>query len=246
MKKNKNLMILGTSSGAGKSITAAGLCRIFYKDGYSVTPFKAQNMALNSFVTKEGLEIGRSQSVQAAACKIEPKGYMNPLLLKPCGNNQIQIILNGKPIGNMSGYDFSKEKPKFKKYILEAYKNTEKFDICVLEGAGSPVEINIKENDLVNMGMAEMADAPVILVADIDRGGVFASVVGTMVLLEPHERERVKGAIINKFRGRKDMLLSGIEKLEEIIKVPVLGVVPYFEVDIEDEDRVTELSLIHI
>ena len=240
MKKNKNLMILGTSSGAGKSITAAGLCRIFYKDGYSVTPFKAQNMALNSFVTKEGLEIGRSQSVQAAACKIEPKGYMNPLLLKPCGNNQIQIILNGKSIGNMSGYDFSKEKPKFKKYILEAYKNTEKFDICVLEGAGSPVEINIKENDLVNMGMAEMADAPVILVADIDRGGVFASVVGTMVLLEPHERERVKGVIINKFRGRKDMLLSGIEKLEEIIKVPVLGVVPYFEVDIEDEDRVTE------
>lgn len=165
---------------------------------------------------------------------------MNPLLLKPCGNNQIQIILNGKPIGNMSGYDFSKEKPKFKKYIMEAYKNTEKFDICVLEGAGSPVEINIKENDLVNMGMAEMADAPVILVADIDRGGVFASVVGTMVLLEPHERERVKGVIINKFRGRKDMLLSGIEKLEEIIKVPVLGVVPYFEIDIEDEDRVTE------
>ena len=240
MRKNKNLMILGTSSGAGKSITAAGLCRIFYKDGYSVIPFKAQNMALNSFVTKEGLEIGRSQSVQAAACKIEPKGYMNPLLLKPCGNNQIQIILNGKPIGNMSGYDFSKEKPKFKKYILEAYKNTEKFDICVLEGAGSPVEINIKENDLVNMGMAEMADAPVILVADIDRGGVFASVVGTMVLLEPYERERVKGVIINKFRGRKDMLLSGIEKLEEIIKVPVLGVVPYFEIDIEDEDRVTE------
>ena len=197
-------------------------------------------MALNSFVTKDGLEIGRSQSVQAAACRIEPRGYMNPLLLKPCGNNQIQIILNGKPIGNMSGYDFSKEKPKFKKYILEAYKNTEKFDICVLEGAGSPVEINIKENDLVNMGMAEMADAPVILTADIDRGGVFASVVGTMVLLEPHERERVKGVIINKFRGRKDMLLSGIEKLEEIIKVPVLGVVPYFEVDIEDEDRVTE------
>ena len=132
MKKNKNLMILGTSSGAGKSITAAGLCRIFYKDGYSVTPFKAQNMALNSFVTKDGLEIGRSQSVQAAACRTEPRGYMNPLLLKPCGNNQIQIILNGKPIGNMSGYDFSKEKPKFKKYIMEAYKNTEKFDILSL------------------------------------------------------------------------------------------------------------------
>lgn len=240
MKKNKNIMILGTSSGAGKSITTAGLCRVFYKDGYSVTPFKAQNMALNSYVTKDGLEIGRSQGVQAVACNIEPQGYMNPLLLKPSGNNTIQIILNGKPFGNMSGYDFSKEKPKFKKYILEAYKNTEKFDICVLEGAGSPVEINIKENDLVNMGMAEMADAPVILVADIDRGGVFASIVGTMVLFEPYERERVKGVIINKFRGRKDMLMSGIEKLEEIIKVPVLGVVPYFNVDIEDEDRVTE------
>lgn len=240
MKKNKNIMILGTSSGAGKSITAAGLCRVFYKDGWKVTPFKAQNMALNSYVTKDGLEIGRSQGVQAVACKIEPEGYMNPLLLKPCGNNQIQIILNGKPVGNMSGYDFSKEKPKYKEHILKAYKKTEKFDICVLEGAGSPVEINIKENDLVNMGMAEMADAPVILVADIDRGGIFASVVGTMVLLEPHERERVKGIIINKFRGRKDMLLSGIEKLEEIIKVPVLGIVPYFDVDIEDEDRVTE------
>lgn len=240
MKKNKNIMILGTSSGAGKSITTAGLCRVFYKDGYKVTPFKAQNMALNSFVTKDGLEIGRSQGVQAAACGIEPQGYMNPLLLKPCGNNKIQIILNGKPIGNMSGYDFSKEKPKYREHILKAYENTKDFDICVLEGAGSPVEINIKDNDLVNMGMAEMADAPVILVADIDRGGVFASVVGTMVLLEPHERERVKGVIINKFRGKKDMLISGLEKLEEIIKVPVLGVVPYFDIDIEDEDRVTD------
>ena len=240
MKKNKNIMILGTSSGAGKSIITAGLCRVFYKDGYKVTPFKAQNMALNSFVTKDGLEIGRSQSVQAAACRIEPRGYMNPLLLKPCGNNQIQIILNGKPIGNMSGYDFSKEKPKFKKYILEAYKNTEKFDICVLEGAGSPVEINIKENDLVNMGMAEMADAPVILTADIDRGGVFASVVGTMVLLEPHEKKRVKGIIINKFRGKKESLEPGIKKLEELTGVPVLGIVPYGNIDIEDEDRVTD------
>ena len=240
MKKNKNIMILGTSSGAGKSIITAGLCRVFYKDGYKVTPFKAQNMALNSFVTKDGLEIGRSQSVQAAACRIEPRGYMNPLLLKPCGNNQIQIILNGKSIGNMSGYDFSKEKPKFKKYILEAYKNTEKFDICVLEGAGSPVEINIKENDLVNIGMAEMADAPVILTADIDRGGVFASVVGTMVLLEPHEKKRVKGIIINKFRGKKESLEPGIKKLEELTGVPVLGIVPYGNIDIEDEDRVTD------
>lgn len=240
MKKNKNIMILGTSSGAGKSIIAAGLCRVFYKDGYTVVPFKAQNMALNSFVTKEGLEIGRSQKVQAAACGIEPCGYMNPLLLKPCGNNMIQVVLNGKPLKNMSGYDFSKEKINFRKDVMKAYKNTENFDICVLEGAGSPVEINIKDNDIVNMGMAEMADAPVILVADIDRGGVFASVVGTMVLLEPHEKERVKGVIINKFRGKKELLASGIEKLEEIINVPVLGVVPYFDIDIEDEDRVTD------
>lgn len=240
MKKNKNIMILGTSSGAGKSITVAGLCRVFYKDGFRVTPFKAQNMALNSYVTKEGFEIGRSQGMQAFAANIEPKGYMNPLLLKPCGNNMIQIILNGKPLKNMSGYEFSKEKVNYKKYIKKAYEETEKFDICVLEGAGSPVEINIKDNDLVNMGMAEMADAPVILVADIDRGGVFASIVGTMVLLEEKERERVKGVIINKFRGKKELLLSGLEKLEEIIKVPVLGVVPYFDTNIEDEDRLTE------
>ncbi len=240
MKKHKNIMILGTSSGAGKSITAAGLCRIFYKDGHRVTPFKAQNMALNSFVTKEGLEIGRSQGVQAAACKIEPSGYMNPLLLKPCGNNMIQVILNGKPAGNMSGYEFFKEKPKYKKDIMKAYEKAREYEICVLEGAGSPVEINIKENDLVNMGMAEMADAPVILVADIDRGGVFASIVGTMVLLEPEERKRVKGIIINKFRGKKESLLSGIEKLEKMINVPVLGIVPYCDVDIEDEDRVTD------
>ena len=240
VKKNKNLMILGTSSGVGKSIITTGLCRIFYKDGYSTVPFKAQNMALNSFVTRDGLEIGRSQGVQAAACKIEAEGFMNPLLLKPCGNNTIQVILNGKPVGNMSGYEFFKEKPKYREDILKAYKNTEKFDICVLEGAGSPVEINIKENDLVNMGMAEMADAPVILTADIDRGGVFASVVGTMVLLEPHEKKRVKGIIINKFRGKKESLEPGIKKLEELTGVPVLGIVPYGNIDIEDEDRVTD------
>ena len=239
MKKNKNIMILGTSSGAGKSIITTGLCRVFYQDGYKVTPFKSQNMALNSFVTKDGCEIGRSQGVQALACGIEPSGYMNPILLKPCGNNIIQVILNGKSIGNMSGYDFFNEKIKLKKDIQIAYEKTKDFDICVLEGAGSPVEINIKENDIVNMGMAEMADAPVILVADIDRGGVFASVVGTMYLLEPHEKKRVKGIIINKFRGKKDILLSGLKKLEEIINVPVIGVVPYEDIDIEDEDRVT-------
>lgn len=240
MKKHKNIMILGTSSGAGKSMIATGLCRIFYKDGHSVTPFKAQNMALNSYVTKEGLEIGRSQGVQAAASGIEPSGYMNPLLLKPCGNNMIQVILNGKPYGNMSGYGFLKEKTNFKKDIIAAYEQAKKFDICVLEGAGSPVEINIKDNDIVNMGMAQMADAPVILVADIDRGGVFASIVGTMVLLDPEERKRVKGIIINKFRGKKESLISGTDKLKELINVPVLGIVPYCDVDIEDEDRVTD------
>lgn len=239
MKKNKNIMILGTSSGAGKSIITTGLCRVFHQDGYKVTPFKSQNMALNSFVTKDGCEIGRSQGVQALACGIEPNGYMNPILLKPCGNNTIQVILNGKSIGNMSGYDFFNEKIKLKKDIRSAYEKTKDFDICVLEGAGSPVEINIKENDIVNMGMAEMVDAPVILVADIDRGGVFASVVGTMYLLEPHEKKRVKGIIINKFRGKKDILFSGLKKLEEIINVPVIGVVPYEDIDIEDEDRVT-------
>ncbi|MGL6115710.1 MAG: cobyric acid synthase [Cetobacterium sp.] len=241
MKKHKNIMVVGTSSGAGKSITVTGLCRAFLKDGYSVAPFKSQNMALNSYITKSGHEMGRAQAVQALACEIDCEYYMNPILLKPTGDRRIQVILNGKSIGNMNGFEYGKTKGTLRKDILEAYgKIKDNYDICVLEGAGSPVEINIKDDDIVNMGMAEMVDAPVILVADIDRGGVFASIVGTLQLMEPEERARVKGVIINKFRGSVDILKPGLEKLEEIIKIPVLGVMPYFDLDIEDEDGLTE------
>lgn len=241
MRNHKNIMIVGTSSGAGKSITVTGLCRAFLKDGYRVAPFKSQNMALNSYITKSGHEMGRAQAVQAMACEIECEYYMNPILLKPTGDRRIQVILNGKSIGNMNGFEYGKNKGNLKKDILEAYSKIEKnYDICVLEGAGSPVEINIKDDDIVNMGMAEMVDAPVILVADIDRGGVFASIVGTLQLMEPEERARVKGVIINKFRGSVDILKPGLDKLEEIIKTPVLGVMPYFDLDIEDEDGLTD------
>lgn len=241
MKKHKNLMVVGTSSGAGKSITVTGLCRIFFKDGFSVAPFKSQNMALNSYITKDGHEMGRAQAVQSMACEISPRYYMNPILLKPTGDKKIQVILNGKSIGNMNGLDYGKTKASLKQEILKAYKNIEdNYEICVLEGAGSPVEINIKDDDIVNMGMAEMVNAPVILVADIDRGGVFASIVGTLELMEPSERERVKGVIINKFRGSSEILKPGLDKLEARIGIPVLGVVPHFDLDIEDEDGLTD------
>ena len=239
--KHRNLMIVGTSSGAGKSITVTGLCRIFYNDGYSVAPFKSQNMALNSFITKDGDEMGRAQVVQAMAGKIEPQAFMNPILLKPTTAKKIQVIVNGKSIGNMSGLEYGKFKLTLKPEIMKSYnKIKENFDICVIEGAGSPVEINIKEEDIANMGMAAMADAPVILVADIDRGGVFASVYGTIMLMTPEERARVKGVIINKFRGDVEILKPGLKKLEELTGVPIVGVLPYSDVDIEDEDSLTD------
>ena len=239
--KHRNLMVVGTSSGAGKSITVTGLCRIFYNDGYSVAPFKSQNMALNSFITKDGDEMGRAQVVQAMAGKIEPQAFMNPILLKPTTAKKIQVIVNGKSIGNMSGLEYGKFKLTLKPEIMNSYnKIRENFDICVIEGAGSPVEINIKEEDIANMGMAAMADAPVILVADIDRGGVFASVYGTIMLMAPEERARVKGVIINKFRGDVEILKPGLKKLEELTGVPIVGVLPYSEIDIEDEDSLTD------
>ena len=184
--KHKNIMIVGTSSGAGKSITVTGLCRVFYKDGYRVSPFKSQNMALNSYISKTGGEMGRAQVVQAMASGIEPEAYMNPILLKPTTARKIQVIVNGKSIGNMSGKEYGTFKTSLKKDIMRSYDYIrENYDISVIEGAGSPVEINIKEEDIANMGMAEMADAPVMLVADIDRGGVFASVYGTIMLMTP-------------------------------------------------------------
>lgn len=239
--KHRNIMIVGTSSGAGKSMTVTGLCRVLTKDGYRVAPFKSQNMALNSFVTKSGLEMGRAQVVQAHACGIEPEAYMNPILLKPTTDRKIQVIVNGKSIGNMGGMEYGKFKTSLKKDIMKSYDYIrENFDISVIEGAGSPVEINIKGEDIANMKMAEMADAPVIVVADIDRGGVFASIYGTIMLMTPEERARVKGVIINKFRGDVNILKPGLKQIEELTGVPVVGVMPYSNVDIEDEDSVTE------
>lgn len=237
----KKIMIQGTSSGAGKSIVCTALCKIFTEDGYNVVPFKSQNMALNSFVTEDGLEMGRAQVVQAEACNKKPLVEMNPLLLKPAGNNVSQIILMGKIYDNLDSFSFKKIKSDLKPVIFEAYKNlARENDIVVIEGAGSPAEININEDDIANMGTAEMLDAPVILVADIDRGGVFASIYGTIMLLKEEERARIKGVIINKFRGRKELLQDGIDKIEELIQKPVLGVIPYININLEDEDSLTE------
>lgn len=235
-------MIQGTMSNAGKSIIVAGLCRMFKQDGYSVAPFKSQNMALNSYITKDKLEMGRAQVVQAEACRIEPEVDMNPILLKPTGNMSSQVIVNGKVIGDMRAVQYFKHKKEYIPAIMEAYNRlSNKYDIIVIEGAGSPAEINLKSDDIVNMGLAELVDAPVLLVGDIDRGGVFAQLIGTIMLLEEAERNRVKGLIINKFRGDKTILDPGIDMLEERADKKVIGVVPYADVDIEDEDSLAEV-----
>lgn len=237
----KVLMIQGTMSNAGKSLLVAGLCRIFKQDGYRVAPFKSQNMALNSFITTEGLEMGRAQVMQAEAAGIMPMVCMNPILLKPTNHTGSQIIVNGEVLGNMSARDYFAYKKQLIPDIKKAFRKLEQYaDIIVIEGAGSPAEINLKQNDIVNMGLAEMLDAPVLLVGDIDRGGVFAQLLGTLMLLTEDEKKRVKGLIINKFRGDKSILDPGIEMLEEKGKVPVTGVVPYMELSLEDEDSLTE------
>lgn len=212
----KVLMVQGTMSNAGKSLLVAGLCRIFKQDGYRVAPFKSQNMALNSFVTEDGLEMGRAQVMQAEAAGIKPEVSMNPILLKPTNHTGSQVIVNGEVLGDMKARDYFAYKKKLIPDILKAFHLLEeKADIIVIEGAGSPAEINLKENDIVNMGMAKMVDAPVLLVGDIDRGGVFAQLLGTLMLLEPDEFQRVQGLIINKFRGDKSILDPGIEMLYE-------------------------------
>ena len=237
----KVIMIQGTMSNAGKSLVTAGLCRVFKQDGYKVAPFKSQNMALNSFITKEGLEMGRAQVIQAEACGIEPSVNMNPILLKPTNDVGSQVIVNGEVLGNMSARDYYKKKTELIPHIMEAYNNLAKeYDIIVMEGAGSPAEINLKENDIVNMGMAKLVNSPVLLVGDIDRGGVFASIAGTLMLLEEDERKMIKGTIINKFRGDVNILKPGLDMIEEITKTPVVGVVPYMELDIDDEDSLSE------
>ena len=237
----KAIMIQGTMSSAGKSLIAAGLCRIFQQDGYRCAPFKSQNMALNSFITEDGLEMGRAQVMQAEAAGIEPSVWMNPILLKPTNDMGSQVIVNGEVIGTMKARDYFAYKKQLIPDILRAYQKLEaEYDIIVIEGAGSPAEINLKQDDIVNMGMAKLAKAPVLLVGDIDRGGVFAQLLGTLLLLEEEEKQMVKGLIINKFRGDKTILDPGVVMLEEKGGIPVVGVAPYLQVQLDDEDSLTE------
>lgn len=237
----KSIMIQGTMSNAGKSLLAAGLCRILKQDGYKVAPFKSQNMALNSFITNENLEMGRAQVVQAYACGIEPEVCMNPILLKPTTDMGSQVIVNGEVQGNMRAMDYFRRKKEYIPAILDAYRKLdEAYDIVVIEGAGSPAEINLKQDDIVNMGLAKLVDAPVLLVGDIDRGGVFAQLVGTVMLLEKEEQDRIKGLVINKFRGDRRILEPGLDMLRDRCGKKVLGVVPYMDVDIEEEDSLAE------
>lgn len=237
----KAIMVQGTMSNAGKSVVAAGLCRIFHQDGYRVAPFKSQNMALNSFITREGLEMGRAQVMQAEAAGIEPSVRMNPILLKPTTDTGSQVIVNGEVLGNMSAAEYFRMKKSLVPDILKAYRSlADENDILVLEGAGSPAEINLKTDDIVNMGMAKMAQAPVLLVGDIDRGGVFASLYGTVALLEPEERAMIKGLVINKFRGDVEILRPGLSMLEELTGIPVVGVLPYLSLDLDDEDSLSQ------
>ena len=236
----KNIMIQGTMSNAGKSLLCAGLCRIFRQDGYQVAPFKSQNMALNSFITADGGEMGRAQVVQAEAAGIAPDVRMNPILLKPTTDVGSQVIVNGVVQGNMRAMEYYRRKREFVPAVLEAYDSlAAENDIIVIEGAGSPAEINLKQEDIVNMGLAKLLDAPVLLVGDIDRGGVFAQLYGTVALLEPEERARIKGTIVNKFRGDKKILEPGLVTLEHLCGVPVAGVIPYVYVDIDDEDSLS-------
>ncbi len=235
--QSRAIMVQGTMSNAGKSLLVAGLCRVFAQDGYRVAPFKSQNMALNSFVGDDGLELGRAQAMQAEAAGIAPDVRMNPILLKPTDNEGSQVIVKGRPIGNMSARNYFAYKHKLKDMIVETFNDLAlENDIIVIEGAGSPAEINLKNDDIVNMGMARMASAPVLLAGDIDPGGVFAQLYGTLELLESDEREMVKGLIVNKFRGDPTILKPGIALLEELCNMPVVGVVPYMELDLDDED----------
>ncbi|MCD8174903.1 MAG: cobyric acid synthase [Phascolarctobacterium sp.] len=242
----KAIMVQGTMSNAGKSLVTAGLCRVFNQDGKKVAPFKSQNMALNSFITREGAEMGRAQVVQAEAANVEPSVLMNPILLKPTSDNGSQVIVNGEAIGTMTAAEYFKFKTTLIPDIMKAYNKLDvEFDIIVLEGAGSPAEINLKSQDIVNMGMAKMAKAPVLLVADIDRGGVFALIYGTLMLMDPEERSMVKGIIINKFRGDIEILCPGLDMIEEKTGVPVVGVLPMLNVDIEDEDSLSDRLTSH-
>ncbi len=233
------VMVLGTSSHAGKSLLTAALCRIFAEQGHRVAPFKSQNMSLNSAATPEGLEIGRAQALQAEAAGVVPSVHMNPILLKPAGNMTSQVVVHGKIWGRLSAAEYHQRRvEELMPLVCESYRKlAEENDVIVLEGAGSPAEINLKQHDIVNMRMAEMADASCMLVGDIDRGGVFASLLGTVELLEPAERARIRGFVINKFRGDASLLVPGIRAMEDRIAKPCVGVVPYIEsLSLDEED----------
>ena len=237
----KAIMVQGTMSNSGKSFITAGLCRVFKQDGYKVAPFKSQNMALNSYITKDQLEIGRAQAMQAEAAGIDPTVEMNPILLKPTSHTGSQVIVNGEVWANMNAMDYYQRKTELIPEIMKAYnKLADEYDIIVIEGAGSPAEINLHENDIVNMGMAKMAKAPVLLAGDIDRGGVFASLYGTVKLLDDDEQKMIKGTIINKFRGDVKILEPGLRMIEERTDIPVVGVIPMTHIDIDDEDSLSE------
>lgn len=237
---SKVLMIQGTMSSAGKSLLTAGLCRVFARKGYRVAPFKSQNMSLNSWITDEGLEMGRAQVMQAEAAGISPKAAMNPILLKPTNNVSSQVIVNGKVRTDLSAREYFRYKKSLVPDIIAAFKSLEaQADLILVEGAGSPAEINLKQDDIVNMGLAKMLGAAVLLVGDIDRGGVFAQLYGTVALLEPDEQERVRGLVINKFRGDKSILDPGIEEIEQRTGIPVTGVIPYMHLSLDDEDSLS-------
>ncbi len=237
--KTKSIMFQGTTSDAGKSWTAAALCRILKNRGLNVAPFKSQNMALNSFITQSGDEMGRAQVFQAEAAGKKPDVRMNPILLKPSTDKESQVVFMGKVLKNMDAVTYQKYKPELKSKILKTYKSLAKEnDVMVLEGAGSPAEINLSDRDIVNMGMAKMADCPVILVADIDKGGVYAAIYGTVKLLPKEDQKRIKGIIINKFRGDSSLLVSGNKMIEKLTGIPVIGVIPMTNIDIDDEDSV--------
>lgn len=244
-KKNqiKKIMFQGTASSAGKSTIVAGLCRVLVNRGYRTVPYKSQNMSLNSFITLDGKEMGRAQVLQAECAKILPEAFMNPILLKPQGDSMSQVIYNGKVFKTMSAMEYEKYKPRFKEELKKDFDEFSKdFDVVCIEGAGSPAEINLRTNDIVNMGLAELVDSPVVLVGDIDKGGVFASLYGTVMLLSEEERKRIKGFVINKFRGDVEILKPGIKMIEEKLNMPCLGIVPYFRLNLEDEDGAVDLK----
>ena len=238
-----NIMVQGTTSSAGKSLMVTGLCRIFTQDGYNVSPFKSQNMSSKCFETTDGKKMSLAQALQAKAARKAPNPNMNPILLQPQTDRKSKVIIKGEGKYEMEALEYFQFKNTLRDMIKETFIQIEKEnDIVVIEGAGSPAEINLKQNDIVNMGMAEMADSPVILVADIDRGGVFASLYGTVMLLEDHEKARIKGLIINKFRGDKTLLDPGIDMIEEMLNIPVIGTIPYVHLELVDEDTLVDYN----